>query len=372
MRAGTLPALLATVLIAGCGDGATKTETQEPPVRGLITTIVAAEEKTTRRRYPGVLEPTDISVLSFEVAGKLEELNLQVGQRVEKGAVLAELDSAQFEATVKSNEASVAQAQALLEQAKDNLERKTALLRTRATTRVSVDDAETDVRTKAASLTQAERALDNAREDLTKTKLYAPFDGIINSVDSESFQTVAVGTQITSVYDASSYEVSFSVNFEVVSQLVVGTPATVRLADDPSVMLKAVVSELGERADTVSSFPVIVKLEQLHPLIRAGMAVEVNLEFKLPETTGFLVPITAAVTDQPIPENAAPNQPNDIGFYVFDPDTSTVRRRKAVVAGIRENKFLVIDGLKPGERVATAGVSFLRDGMRVKLLEPAE
>ena len=66
-------------------------------------------------------------------------------------------------------------------------------------------------------------------EDLADSVITAPFDGIINSVDADSFATVASGTAITSLYDASSYEVSFSVNFDTVAQLVVGTPAKVRL-----------------------------------------------------------------------------------------------------------------------------------------------
>ena len=56
-------------------------------------------------------------------------------------------------------------------------------------------------------------------------------------------------------------------------------------------------------------------------------------------------------------------------MYVFDPETGTVKRREVKMGGIRENKLLIIEGLEPGDRVAVAGVAFLRDGMRVKLLE---
>ena len=357
-------------IVAGCSDSSTKTEEMPAPVRGLITTVVKSAEETTRRRYPGVLEPTEITSLSFEVAGKLEEFTLQVGQRVKSGDVLAKLDSTQFEADVEAKAAAVADAKARLKQDADRLARFQKLVKTGAATRVSVDDAATDVRSRQATLTQAERSFDNAQEDLAKTKLYAPFDGIINSVDAQSFQTIAVGSQITSVYEATEYEVSFSVNFAAVAQLVVGTPAIVRLADDPSVELNAVVSELGERADTVSSFPVVVQLKEVHPLIRAGMAVEVRLDFKLPAEAGFLIPVKAAITDGQLDEDrGGPTEPKPIDLFVFDPETSSVKRRTVTMAGIRENQFLVIDGLKPGERVASAGVTFLRDGMRVKLLE---
>ncbi|MEO1282924.1 MAG: efflux RND transporter periplasmic adaptor subunit [Pseudomonadota bacterium] len=372
MKAHLLVVILLSFLVAACGDDANEANAVQTPVRGLITTVVEAAEETTRRRYPGVLEPTNITALSFEVAGKLEKLELEVGQRVSKGEVLAKVENTQFAADVESKIASVAEAKALLKQAEDKLTRTRTLFERKVSTRVAVDDAETSVRTNQTSLTRAERALDNARKDLTKTDLYAPFDGIINSVDAESFQTVSVGAKVTSVYEATSYEVSFSVNFTTVSRLVVGTPAIVRLADDPNVRLAAVVSELGERADTVSSFPVVVQLKDNHPIVRAGMAVEVNLEFKLPTASGFLIPITAAIADKAIPERSAPDEPTKLDVFVFDSDSSAVKRRSVTMAGIRENQFLIVDGLKPGERVASAGVSFLRDGMKVKLLQLKE
>ena len=218
----------------------------------------------------------------------------------------------------------------------------------------------------------AQKALEAANEDLSDTTLEAPFDGIINSVDADSFATVSAGAAIASLYSASAYEVSFSVNFDVVSRLVVGTPAEIRLADEPSIVLDGVVSELGERADTVSSFPVVVTLREDHPLIRAGMSVEVGLQFKIQAAQGYLIPLSAAVMEGQIPPASGPQAVVDLEVYVFDEASSTVTRRPITMAGIRGNKFLVIDGLEPGEHVATAGVSFLREGMKVKLLPPQE
>ena len=361
---------LAALTAAGCLQQEQVEEDSMPPVRGLVTAIVKSAEKTTLRKYPGVLEPGEITSLSFEVAGKLGKLDLTVGQRVSKGDLLAKLDSTQFEVQIENRKAAVEEAEARLAQDKDDLERREKLLKKGATTRLSVDEARTDFRTSRAQLVQAQKNLKSAREDLADTSLFAPFDGILNSVDADSFATVAVGTKITSLYDSSSYEVSFSVNFETVSKLVVGTPALIRLADNPDIVLKAVVSELGERADTVSSFPVVVSLKETNPLIKSGMAVEVSFEFKLPAEKGYLIPISAGITEGQIPEGAGPNKVSPLEVYVFDPESGTVKRRNVKIAGIRENRFLIIEGLKPGEHVAIAGVSFLREGMKVKLLEP--
>ncbi|MEM8743362.1 MAG: efflux RND transporter periplasmic adaptor subunit [Pseudomonadota bacterium] len=362
---------LAALAVTGCFPLQTNEEEENsPPVRGLITTVVESAENTTLRKYPGVLEPGEITSLSFEVAGKLGKLDLSVGQRVSEGDVLAKIDDTQFKVAIENKQAAVEEAEAKLSQDRDDLARKEKLLTTGATTRLSVDEARTDFRTSRAQLVQAQKDLKSAKEDLIDTTLFAPFDGIINSVDADSFATVAVGDKITSIYDVSGYEVSFSVNFDTVSDLVVGTPALIRLADNPDIALKAVVSELGERADTVSSFPVVVLLTETHSIIKSGMAVEVSFEFKLPAEKGYLIPISAAIAEGQIPEDAGPNKVSPLQVYVFDPETGTVKRRDVKTAGIRENKFLIIEGLEPGEHVATAGVSFLREGMKVKLLEP--
>jgi len=361
-----------TVLLvaAGCDRQTQSKGDGSAPVRGLVATMVEAAEKTTLRRYPGVLEPKDITSLSFEVAGKLDKLDLTVGQRVAKGEVLARLDSEQFETDIEKQAAAVTEMAATLTQAKEDLGRAEKLLKKGVVTKVRRDTDRTKVRTSQAQLVQAEKALATAKEALQDTVILAPFDGIINSVDADSFSTLSAGTVVTSIYDATSFEVSFSVNFDTISRLVVGTPAKVRLADDPEVALAGVVSELGERADTVSSFPVIVELKDSHPLIKAGMAIEVSFEFNLPAERGYLIPISAAIAEGQIPAHAGPTAVVPVGMFVYDPDTGTVKRREVLMAGLRENQFLIIDGLNPGEHVATAGVSFLREGMKVKLLAP--
>lgn len=368
MRHILIAAAMATLSLTGCAEQEPAFE--EPPVRGLLTTLISAQEATLLRRFPGVLEPTDITSLSFEVGGKLQEVDLAVGQRVNVDDVLAQLDPEQFRIEIENRKAAVAEAEALLAQDRDDVDRQQTLLERGAGTRLALDEARTDFRASTARLTQAQEALKSAEEDLDNTTLRAPFTGIINTVDAESFATVAVGAAITSIYDANAYEVSFSVNFDTVDTLVVGTPATIRLADNPATTLAAVVSEIGERADTVSSFPVVVELRDAAPAIRAGMAVEVALELPLVEgVKGYLLPVSAAINDGEIPEDAGPRAPSPLQVYVFDPETSTVVRRDVVMAGIRENKLLIIDGLTPGDRVARAGVAFLREGMRVNLLE---
>lgn len=357
--------ILTVLALSACREEEVIAET---PVRGLKTHAVVASEPIVTRRFPAVLEPSEIVPLSFEISGTVGEIDLAVGQRVEAGAVLASLDRKTLEFQVTSAKAGVEQARSNARNAAETLQRQQALLERGTVTRVAVDQAQVQADTAAAQLVQAEKSLETAEENLKKADLLAPFDGILSAVDATSFSTVGPGTPVVTVYPADSFEVSFSVSFDTVGRLVVGTPARVRLADEPEIVLDAVVSEIGARADAVSSFPVVLTLRETHPVIRAGMAVEAAFDLPGSQDEGFAIPLSAIIRDG----RSGTGQPDTMGVYVFDPETSRVVRRDIVVGGIRENRLIVLDGLEPGERVASAGVSFLKDGQEVRLLEDGE
>ena len=265
-----------------------------------------------------MLEPSELTTLSFEVGGKLMEVTLTVGQSVKAGDVIAKIDPRSLELQVENLQAGLEQAEASARNAVDTLERQKTLLDRGAVTQVAVDDAETTALTTAAAVEQARKSLNSAQEDLDKAVLVAPFDGIINSVEVESFANVTAGAAVASIYSRVAFEVTFSVNFDTANQLVVGKPATIRLADRPDIELDAVVSELGSRADTVSSFPVVLRVTEGHPLLKAGLAVETTIEFPLPATEGFLIPLSATINDGQI-DDGGRDKPGRLAVYVYDP-----------------------------------------------------
>jgi RND family efflux transporter MFP subunit len=357
--------LVFTFVLAGCWEDDAE-RIVDAPLRGLKTHLVAASADSTLRRFPSVLEPTSLNVLSFDLGGKLNEINLQVGQRLTEGEILARLDPEALDIQIENAEAGVRSAEAAYDNALDTFERQKALFERGTITKVALDNAATDAATRKAQLDQAKASLQTAEENLSNSVLTAPFDAIVNAVEVQSFQTVSAGMPILSVYSPDVFEVSFSVNFETINQVVVGTPAVVRLADRPELTLRAVVSELGSRADAVSSFPVVVSLEDSDPILKAGMAVEVSIELPLPAAQGFSIPLTAIINEGDIADDGGPGRAQ---VYVFDETSSTVKRRDIQIAGVRENALLITDGLQVGDRIASAGVSFLREGQEVKLID---
>ena len=362
----------AVLLMAGCDSADDSQGAATEIVRGLKTHLVEERQDVTTRRYPGVLQPAETITLSFEVGGQLTAVALTIGQAVAQGEVLAELDPRSLRLQVDLAQAALEQARSTAANAASGLGRQEELFKKGVVTKATIEQARTDAETSASQVVQAQKQLENANDNLAKSQITAPFDGYINSVEVESYANISPGSPIVTLYRSGGYEVSFSVSYDVVSAIAIGKKATIRLADDPSVVLAAHVTEVATRASTVSSFPIVVALDETRGNLRAGMAVEVAIEFAVAGGNGLLVPISVlALTgrDQPLGEAPKPGETREIFVFVYDPASSTVRKRPVRIGGIRENDIIVVDGLVPGERVASAGVSFLKDGQKVRLLE---
>ena len=94
------PVVCSVVLfgLQGCGE---KKEEAKDSIRGLRAYKVSERAESRVRRFPSILQPADISVLSFEVAGQLKAINLQAGQKVQLGDLLAETEPRSLQAQVE-------------------------------------------------------------------------------------------------------------------------------------------------------------------------------------------------------------------------------------------------------------------------------
>ncbi|NKB64332.1 MAG: efflux RND transporter periplasmic adaptor subunit [Gammaproteobacteria bacterium] len=363
--------LCSYLITSGC-DQQEDGENTPQIIRGLKTMVIEKQERATIRRYPSVLQPAELTTLSFEIGGKLGVLDLKVGQVVHKGERLAQLDAQSAQIQVETAEAKVTQAKSKSENARTSYTRQSNLLKKGATTKANVDDAKTALETSNAQLTQAKKQLEADLEKLNNLELVSPIDGIVNSVEAKSYSNVRSGDGIATIYQSDGFEVSFSVGYDVLQKLTIGKTVTVRLADNPDVLLGGIVNEIGSRADTVSSFPIVIRLIDSRSFLKAGMAVEVSIELPVQTGVGFLLPLSVLPFKGTIDPNAGPDHPTETTVFVYNENTGTVVEREVTVAGIRENQMIIIAGIKEGERVASAGVSFLQDGQKVTLLDDAQ
>ena len=360
----SVSALLGCLILLGlqaCGQK--KEETAEQAVRGLRVYKVSATTESRVRRFPSVLQPADISLLSFEIAGQLKAVGLEVGQKVQLGDLLAEIDPRSLQTQVEQASAAVQQAEAQLNNAETDFQRKDELIKRGNTTQATFDQSKAALLTARAQLDQARRQMELASHTLDRSKLLAPFTGTIARIEVKSFAQVAAGQPIVTLYSDDRFEMSFLAPSRTFRSLRLGQPVEVKVADMPDHPLQGWVKELGSMAEQVSAFPVVVRLKDSVPGLHAGMSVEVTVEEPLiGGSGGFLVPLNVL----------APEGGKDLHgvatVFLYDKGNSTVRKHKVTVGGIRDNQLVVTGGLDIGDLVASAGVSYLADGQKVKLL----
>lgn len=329
-------------------------------VRSIKTITVAERGSGQIRRFPGVIEAVDTSTISFEVAGNTREVRAGVGDRVEEGQVLATLDDGPFRLNVEAAEAEVGRAKAQLAE-KDNLfQRQDTLFQKGWVAKAAHDQAVAARDSAANEVSYAISKLNLARRDLEKTVLAAPFDAVIASRYADPFQEVGRGEKIFDLYVEGATQVVLSIPETSISDIHIGLPAQVTFPTKRNTTLDGRISEVGTVASETNAFPVKVALVDAPPEVLPGMTAEVAL--LLGEATGeatFLVPISAI---------AAGTEAGQGFIFVYDRETSTVRRVEVRGRGVQDNHVFVIEGLKGGEIIAVAGVSFLRDGQKVSLV----
>ncbi len=263
--------------LQGCSEK--KQEATEQPARGLRAYKVAAKAESRLRRFPSVLQPADVSSLSFEIGGQLKAVTLTVGQKVQLGEeLLAEIDPRSLQTQVEQADAGVQQAQAQLDNTEADFQRKEELLKRGVATQAVFDQSRATLLSSRAQLDQARRQLELADHNLDRSKLLAPFSGTIARVEVKSFAQVAAAQAIVTLYSDDRFEMSFLVPSPTFQTLKVGQVVDVKVADMPDLSLKGEIRELGSKAEQVSAFPVVIRLDNSIPGLNAGMSVEVSIE----------------------------------------------------------------------------------------------
>ncbi len=333
-------------------------------IRAIKTFTVGEATGGYLRRFSGIVRAVDRSGLSFEVPGNVLAVNVDIGATVEQGEVLAELDKEPYELEVQKAEAELVTALAKVKNKKADYRREKSIFDQGAGTQRRLDQAEFALKEAEAGVDYVQSKLNLTKRDLRKTVLYAPFDGRIGIRKVEPFVDVRRGQKIFEIDAEGEQEVVVDIPETVVHLLSVETPVEVSFPTLPGKTTEGRVTEVGTLAAEGNAFPVKVRLLKPSPQIRSGMTAEATFKLISDEYgEGYAVPGSAV---EPTTEASR-------GFvYVFQPDTSTVKRTPIEWGGVKHNMVVVSKGVSTGDVLAVAGVSFLADGMTVKLMAEAK
>lgn len=348
---------VSAVLIVGCD------EEQVAPVetvRALKTTIVKARAAQQKREISGVVGSEVVSDLSFEINGKITSLPVEIGDVVGEGDEIARLDQEPYLLRVQTAQSVLSEAQARLRDAREKHQQQETLFKQGFTTKTSFDRALADFEAAQSSVNAAETQLKIAQRDIRNTFLLAPFAGRIAERSVDVFNDVAAGQKIVRLQDETKLNVEVSLPETLISYVRQSDAVAVRFPTLPGAEAAGRISDIGSRTGGANAFPVKIALIQKPAALKPGMTAVAVFRFDTAATgEAFLLPNTALLVAK---------EQSKAHIFVYDPERQVVRRRTVNVLNILDNDVEVSGEIKPGERVAIAGVSFLADEMKVKLL----
>lgn len=338
--------LISSATLIGCTSEKAQAPQQEAPryvKLAEVSEVTGADEFT----FPAVVSAVKTVDLSFEVSGRLVQMDLVTGSDIEKGKLLASIDRQPFERSKEEQ-------QTRLEQAKRELDRIEKMFAQKLVSQSALDSAKTAYELAVINLK-------NAQQDLSYTQLYAPFDAKVSQRLVENNSFVAAGTPIARLQDVS--KIYFNIN--VPERLLTANlgrdikQASATLATNRSQWYPINYVEHSTQPDPVSqTYEVVFAMEPradlpLTPGARA--VVKVSLQ-GAPYPNSVVVPVQALVEDGK----------SGFAVWVYEASNNTVTKAPVEVNHIEDTLAIINSNLQAGQQVVAAGAAKMRADMKVR------
>lgn len=343
----------------GATSEASSAAPSAPELKLVKTVAVKTSARADARVAIGEIRPRRESDLGFRVSGKLVERIAEIGSTVSKGDVLARIEDQDYRNRLRSAEADVAAAQAVMAEASAGESRIGALLRKGYATRANYDATLKNLRSAQAKLQSANIAFEMARDQLGYTELHADFDGIVTATGAEAGQSVNVGQMVVRVADPEARDAVFSIAEAVFSNAPHAArppEVTVSLLSNPAIATAGTIREISPVADAATrTFQVKVTLQNAPREMRFGSSVAGRVD-----ATGKPVVV--------LPGSALFDKEGKPAVWVVTA-ASAVELKPVTVKRYETDRVVVSDGLSEGDIVVIAGVNRLREHEKVRTIE---
>ncbi len=326
----------------------TDKNTTSDKLQYVITSEVKGTSGEHTLSYPGKTHAEQRANVAFRVSGPIRKMNVNVGDHVRKGQVIAELDDRDYRTQLAAT-------QAEYDNIKADAERVIAMYNEENATASNYDKAR-------YGLEQITQKLNNHRNQLADTKLLSPIDGYIDDKLHETGETIGAGMPVYSISSSGDVEIeiflpaadyanidkfkSFYCSFDVDKERTYPLRIERARHDANANQLYSVILKLTDK---------LSKGDKITP----GMS---TLVYATVGNDGENVSVR-------IPSTAVINKDGKTIVYVYNPHSHTVKRRTVTVESLNNDGTSTIsNGLRIGETVVSAGVRHLNDGDKVKTM----
>ena len=312
---------------------------KEKPISVSVDTI-RLQNIVDAGNYTGTFEPNKETKISADIQGKINAVLVDVGSYVSKGQTLIQLDNSLLKLQLQTVEVQI-------EGLEDDVKRYTILTEADAVQGVQLEKARLGL--KSAKVQRA-----TLLEQINKTSVKAPFNGVVTAKLNEEGGFAAPGAPLLQITDISTLR--FTINIPESDLVQFQSNQSYKISTDvfPDISLSGKISMIGSKANMGNSFPIQFQVANTKNLsIKSGMFGKVSLS-ETKQEQGILIPASAIIEENGIAK-----------VYV-------IKNGKAILQSITTtktigNKTLVSSGLKENDIIVTNGFINLFDGANISI-----
>ena len=318
---------------SGGGDGSS-----DAPTR-VDATVLRPGTVTEQIRTTGTLRADESVELTSEASGEITDIRFEEGTRVQEGDVLVQINDAELQAEKQRLEHN-------LQLARDRAERQKRLLK-----EGGVSQEEYDTTVNEVEVLEAELKLMEAR--IEKTKIRAPFGGVVGLREVSEGGYISPQTTITTLQRIDPIKVNFSVSEQYASQVQPGQSISFRVRGLDRTTSGQVYASNASVDPETRTLPLRARALNPDGTLRPGMFADVTVTLGTVDSA-IVVPSFAVV-------------PTLDGQRVFVADNGTAQPRNITLGVRTDSTVQVTDGLALGDTVITSGIQDLRAGLPVQI-----
>ena len=350
--------LLTLCLLAACGG---KEEPKQKVLRPVVYQVVSKQGAANQRTFNGTAQTDKVINLSFRNNGIITAFNMDLGQRVRKGQLLARLDNVQARLAYEQAVAQLNSSESQMKTAKLSYDRTRSLYEKGSASLSDFENAKNAYQNAVSGFESTQRSVAIQKEQISYGFIYAPENGVIAAVNAEIDENVSPGQMVAVLNAGDQMTISLGIPESVINNV---KPSSKVQVTFPALRGKAFEGEVTEISPAVNAqtatYPVKVALLNATEEVRAGMAANVSFDFSEGDAQTLMIPAKSVGEDSN-------------GRFVFlvneGGSATTVKKHRITIGQLTTQGFEVLSGLTEGQKIATAGLQTLLDGQEVTLAQ---